>query len=85
MTAANSLSDGLPPLASSDFSGVVLAAGPDCERLAAGDHVFGMCLLRRSSYSPFQQTFVVEENMVFKKPERISGPVSASLGISVLV
>lgn len=69
MTAANSLSDRLPPLAGSDFSGVVLVTGPDCERLAPGDHVFGMCLHRRSSYSPFQQTFVVEENLVFKSPK----------------
>lgn len=85
MTRPGSLHNGMPALAGSDFSGVVVAVGSQCSKLRAGDYVYGLCRLGRNRYSPFQQTFLVDENLAFKKPDRISPQVAASIGIGVVV
>jgi NADPH:quinone reductase-like Zn-dependent oxidoreductase len=85
MTRPGSLRHGMPVLAGSNFSGVVIALGNECCKLRTGDYVYGLCRIGRNRYSPFQETFLVDEDLAFKKPDRISPKVAASIGIGVVV
>lgn len=51
----------------SDYLGVVTEVGPDCKRLKPGDHVYSCVPIGQNKYTPFQDTFLAEEDSVLKQ------------------
>lgn len=79
------LTMGMPAVLGSDFSGVVVATGSQCTRLSKGDVVYASSNVGQNPYSPFQETFLVDEASVFKKSSNISAEQAAATGVGVLV
>ena len=77
----------MPAVLGSDFCGLVVQVGEGCEKLQTGDYAFGVCRLGMNQFAPFQETFLVDEDLVFKKEEegRIAPEIAASMGVGVLV
>jgi len=74
-----------PAVLGSDFSGVVTEVGEDSTRLKKGDYVYGCALIGRNDYTPFQETFIVDEDIVFKKGEKFSHEEASTIGAGLLV
>ncbi len=74
-----------PAVLGSDMSAVVLETGADCEKLQVGDHVFGCVPVGISEFSPFQDTFLVDEGWVFKKGTEFGLEEACTIGAGVLV
>ncbi|KPM45748.1 hypothetical protein AK830_g773 [Neonectria ditissima] len=56
-----------PAIIGSDCAAVVVDTGPDCTKLKPGDYVYGCAPLGQNRFTPFQDTFLVEERVFFKK------------------
>ncbi|CAH0005476.1 unnamed protein product [Clonostachys byssicola] len=84
MAQSGILTTEMPAILGSDFCGIVDEVGSDCTKLQVGDHVFGLCRLGQNPYSPFQDKFLVDEDLAFKRPERVDAEVAASVGVGVL-
>ncbi|UNI18618.1 hypothetical protein JDV02_004873 [Purpureocillium takamizusanense] len=78
------LTTALPAVLGSDFGAIVLETGSECKKLRKGDYVFGSCNLGQNAYSPFQETFLVDEDAAFKKGENISVEESTTMGVGIL-
>ncbi|KND93394.1 Zinc-type alcohol dehydrogenase-like protein [Tolypocladium ophioglossoides CBS 100239] len=78
------LTMGMPAVLGSDFSGVVVGTGSQCTRLSKGDVVYASCNLGQNLCSPIQETFLVDEALVFKKSDNISAEQGAATGVGVL-
>ncbi|KAK0710731.1 chaperonin 10-like protein [Lasiosphaeris hirsuta] len=78
------LIDEFPAVLGSDVSGIVLEVGADCKKLSKGDYVFGCVPIGRNQLSPFQETFLVEEDWIFKKPENVGLEEACTIGAAVL-
>lgn len=74
-----------PAVLGSDCVGVVVDVGPDCEKLQKGDYVFGCAPLGQNRFTPLQETFLVVEDVFFKKPANISVEEAATVGVGLLV
>lgn len=85
MAKTGVITTGLPTVIGSDFCGVVTEVDKDCKRLKTGDYVYSCCNLGQSKYSPFQQTFLVDEPYVFKKSDNISAAQASAVGVAALV
>ncbi|PNY28896.1 Zinc-type alcohol dehydrogenase-like protein [Tolypocladium capitatum] len=84
MQQTGMLTMGMPAVLGSDFSGVVVETGSQCTKLGKGDVVYASCNLGQNLYSPFQETFLVDEASVFKKSDNISAEQGAATGVGVL-
>ncbi|VUC23793.1 unnamed protein product [Clonostachys rosea] len=84
MAQSGILTTEMPAILGSDFCGIVDEVGNSCTKFQVGDHVFGLCRLGQNPYSPFQDKFLVDEDLAFKKPERLDAEVAASVGVGVL-
>jgi NADPH:quinone reductase-like Zn-dependent oxidoreductase len=73
-----------PAVIGSDLSGVVLETGPDCKKLSKGDLVYGCAPVGISQFSPFQETFLVNEEWVFKKSENVALDAACTVGSGLL-
>ncbi|POR33762.1 Zinc-type alcohol dehydrogenase-like protein [Tolypocladium paradoxum] len=78
------LTMGMPAVLGSDFSGVVVETGSQCTRLSKGDVVYATSNMGQNLYSPFQETFLVDEASVFKKSDNISAEQAAATGVGLL-
>jgi NADPH:quinone reductase-like Zn-dependent oxidoreductase len=76
---------GYPAVLGSDMTAVVVATGADCTKLQVGDHVFGCVPVGISAFSPFQETFLVEEEWVFKKGPEVGLEEACTIGAGILV
>lgn len=85
MAKTGMLTMSMPAIMGSDFCGLVIEAGSECTKLQTGDYVFGLCRLGQNQYSPFQETFLVDEDTVFKKEKGLGAEVAAGLGVGVVV
>jgi NADPH:quinone reductase-like Zn-dependent oxidoreductase len=74
-----------PAIIGSDCAGVVLEVGSDCTRLKPGDHVYGCPPLGQNKFTPFQETFLVEEDLFLKKSDNLTVEESATIGAGLLV
>lgn len=74
-----------PAIIGSDFAGVVVEVGPDTSRLKVGDYVCGVALLGRNRFAPFQQNFLVQEEIVLKKSPNVALEDSCTIGAGLLV
>ncbi|SPO01224.1 related to oxidoreductase [Cephalotrichum gorgonifer] len=84
------LVDEWPAVLGSDFAGLVLEVGEGCTKLKTGDYVFSCAFIGQNRYTPLQENFLVDEDLVFKKDEGTSlqggstfgaGLLTASLGL----
>lgn len=75
----------LPAVLGSDECAVVVETGEGCTRLNKGDYVYGLSRLGQNAYSPFQETFLVDEDLIFKKPDGITPEDATIIGTGVLV
>lgn len=85
MSNTGILTTEMPAILGSDFCGLVVEDGEGCEKLQTGDYVFGVCRLGQNKFAPFQETFLVDEDIVFKREGRVDPEVAASIGVGVLV
>jgi NADPH:quinone reductase-like Zn-dependent oxidoreductase len=74
-----------PAVLGSGFCGTVVEVGFGCARLKKGDCVFGLGSLGRTDYSPFQESFLIDERLPFKRGKILSPQDAASLGVSLMV
>ena len=74
-----------PAVLGSDFAAVVVELGDGCTRLKEGDYVFGCSLIGQNSHTPFQETFLVDEDIVFRKDNEISSETASVTGVGLLV
>jgi NADPH:quinone reductase-like Zn-dependent oxidoreductase len=84
MSKTGAITTEIPAVLGSDFCGLVVQDGPGCNKLQTGDYVFGLCRLGRNQFSPFQETFLVDEDLVFRKDGRIEPEAAAGVGLGVL-
>lgn len=73
-----------PAVIGSDVSGIVVSTGPDCKKLNKGDYIYGCVPVGLNKFSPFQETFLVEEDWMFKKGGNISLEEGCTIGAAVL-
>ncbi|KAH6893528.1 chaperonin 10-like protein [Thelonectria olida] len=73
-----------PAVLGSDCVGLVTEVGADCKKLKKGDYVFGCAPLGQNKYTPLQETFLVEEDVFFKKPPNLSLEEAATVGVGLL-
>jgi NADPH:quinone reductase-like Zn-dependent oxidoreductase len=74
-----------PAIIGSDFSGVVLETGSGCTKLNAGDHVYGCAPVGQNKFTPFQDTFLADEDVILKKPASVSVEEAATVGAGLMV
>ncbi|WKV52250.1 NAD(P)-dependent alcohol dehydrogenase [Dickeya fangzhongdai] len=67
-----------PRAMGSDFSGTVVAVGPEVTRFKPGDAVFGFARLRESG--ALGHAVITHETFMAKKPDRVSYEDAACLG-----
>jgi NADPH:quinone reductase-like Zn-dependent oxidoreductase len=85
MSHTGLLIESYPAVLGSDVTGVVLSTSPDCTKLHVGDYVYGCVPIGLSAYSPFQETFLVDERWIFKKADRIGLEEASTIGAGLLV
>ncbi|KAK4129163.1 GroES-like protein [Parathielavia appendiculata] len=73
-----------PAIIGSDCAGVVLEVGSGCERLKPGDYVYGCAPLGQNKFTPFQDAFLVEENVFLKKSDNLTVEETATVGAGLL-
>ncbi|MBE3042402.1 hypothetical protein IMZ48_07450, partial [Candidatus Bathyarchaeota archaeon] len=74
-----------PAVLGSDFAAVVIELGEGCTRLDKDDYVFGCSLIGQNKYTPFQDTFLVDEDLVFKKGDDVSLETASATAVGLLV
>lgn len=79
------LIESYPAVLGSDATGIVVSTSPDCTKLRVGDYVYGCVPIGQNAYSPFQETFLVDERWIFKKADRIGLEEASTIGSGVLV
>ncbi|KAF7554780.1 hypothetical protein G7Z17_g2678 [Cylindrodendrum hubeiense] len=73
-----------PAIIGSDCAAVVIAVGPDCQKLSPGDYVYGCAPLGQNRFTPFQETFLVEEKVFLKKSPNLSIEETCTIGVGIL-
>lgn len=73
-----------PAVLGSDYAGVVVDVGPQCTKLKPGDHVFSCAPLGQNKLTPFQETLLADEDIVFKTPAGLSVEDSCTVGVGLL-
>ncbi|KAJ4258252.1 hypothetical protein NW762_008401 [Fusarium torreyae] len=74
-----------PAIIGSDCAGVVVDVGPDVNKLKRGDYVYGCAPLGQNRFTPFQDTFLVQEDVFLKKSSNLSLEDSCTIGVGLLV
>ena len=85
MATTGLLTTKMPTILGSDFSGVVVETGEGCTRIKNGDSVYGLSRLGRNEFSPFQETFLVDEDICFKNDGTLSPEGASTVGVALLV
>ena len=74
-----------PAIIGSDACAVVLETGEGCTKLKKGDHVYSCMLIGQNRYSPFQDTYLVKEDLVFLKTPTLSIEQGCTVGAGLMV
>ncbi|KAH8590986.1 chaperonin 10-like protein [Bisporella sp. PMI_857] len=67
-----------------DASGEVIEVGDEVSKFKVGDGVFGCTRLGIPGYSTFQEYFLMDEKLAFKRPGNISVSEAATIGVGLL-
>ncbi|KAG8422793.1 hypothetical protein J3459_010044 [Metarhizium acridum] len=73
-----------PAVLGSDFCAQVIETGPECTKLKKGDYVYGVCRLGQRAYSPFQETFLVDEDLVLKVEGALTPAQASTIAVGAL-
>lgn len=73
-----------PAILGTDGCGVVLETGDRCSRLKKGDYVFSCMRVGQNKYTPFQETYLVDEELVFEKNTGTSVEQACTIGVGLL-
>ncbi|KAF4965825.1 hypothetical protein FSARC_6418 [Fusarium sarcochroum] len=73
-----------PAIIGSDCAGVVIDVGPDTTKLKSGDYIYGCAPLGQNRFTPFQDTFLVQEDVFLKKSSNLSVEDSCTIGVGLL-
>jgi len=72
-----------PAVLGCEASGVVLEAGADVERFRPGDRVYGCTRLGINAYTTFQEAFLMDEELTFKRGPGISAEQACTIGVGL--
>jgi len=67
-----------------DASGTVAEMGEGVSKFKVGDSVFGCTRLGLPGYGTFQEYFLMDESLTFKKPANVTPEEAATLGVGIL-
>ncbi|OBT88014.1 hypothetical protein VE02_02899 [Pseudogymnoascus sp. 03VT05] len=67
-----------------DASGTVVEIGEGVTKFRKGDAVFGCTVLGTPGHSTFQEYFLMDEDLTFKKPEGVTTEQAAAIGVGLL-
>ncbi|KAH8596183.1 chaperonin 10-like protein [Bisporella sp. PMI_857] len=67
-----------------DASGVVVKVGEGVEKFKAGDGVFGCAQLGVPGHGTFQEFFLMDEGLAFKRPTNVSAEEAATIGAGLM-
>ena len=74
-----------PAVIGAEACGVVIETGPDCVKFQQGDLIYGIVRVGVNDYAPFQETFLADEDLFFKKADNISKGEAAGVGAGIIV
>lgn len=74
-----------PAILGSDCAGIVIDVAPDCSRLRKGDYIFGCAPLGQNKLTPFQETFLAQEDVYLKKGPQMSIEEAAATSVGLMV
>lgn len=75
-----------PAVLGCDASGVVVAVGSGCTKLAVGNRVFGCTRVGQNQYMTYQDAFLMDEDITFKADGGVLGlEAAATVGVGVMV
>lgn len=74
-----------PAVFGCDASGVVLECGSGVTKFKPGDHAFGCTFVGQNAYSTFQETFLMDEDLAFKRGGSLTTESAATIGVGLLV
>jgi NADPH:quinone reductase-like Zn-dependent oxidoreductase len=83
-TGSNIISP-FPAVIGCEASGVVLEVGGEVTRFRPGDGIFGCTRVGQSAYATFQEAFLMDEAVAFKRPEGMSAEEGSTLGVAIMV
>ncbi|KAL3423290.1 Zinc-type alcohol dehydrogenase-like protein C2E1P3.01-like protein 4 [Phlyctema vagabunda] len=78
------LVEGWPIVLGCDASGVVAEIGEGVAKFKVGDPVFGCSKVGFPGYMTFQEYFLMDEKLAFKRPGHISSESAATTGVASL-
>ncbi|KAH6665684.1 chaperonin 10-like protein, partial [Halenospora varia] len=78
------LVDSWPIVLGCDASGVVVELGEDVTKFKEGDGIFGCSRLGAPGHGTFQEYFLMNENLAFKRPAKISAAQASTIGVGIL-
>ncbi|OBT70025.1 hypothetical protein VE03_00458 [Pseudogymnoascus sp. 23342-1-I1] len=67
-----------------DASGTVVEVGEGVTKFKKGDAVFGCTTLGTPGHSTFQEYFLMNEDLTFRKPESVTTEEAATIGVGLL-
>jgi NADPH:quinone reductase-like Zn-dependent oxidoreductase len=67
-----------------DASGIVVEVGADVTKFKVGDGIFGCTRLGFPGYMTFQEYFLMDDNLAFKRPKGITVEQAATIGVGAL-
>ncbi|KAF5550068.1 zinc-binding alcohol dehydrogenase domain-containing protein [Fusarium napiforme] len=73
-----------PAILGSDGGGVVIEVGPDVARLDVGDYVYSCAPVGQNRFTPFQDAYLAQEDLLFKLGDNISLEDSCTIGACLL-
>ncbi|KAF5624487.1 zinc-binding alcohol dehydrogenase domain protein [Fusarium sp. NRRL 52700] len=73
-----------PAILGSDGAGVVVELGPDVNRLKLGDYVYSCAPVGQNKFTPFQDAYLAQEDLLFKRGNNISLEDSCTIGACLL-
>ncbi|KID91956.1 oxidoreductase, zinc-binding dehydrogenase family superfamily [Metarhizium guizhouense ARSEF 977] len=73
-----------PAVIGSDFCAQVIETGPECTKVKKGDYVYGVCRIGQKAYSPFQETFLVDEDLVFKVEGALTPAQASTIAVGTI-
>ncbi|KAB5575460.1 chaperonin 10-like protein [Coniochaeta sp. 2T2.1] len=81
-TGSNILSP-FPAVIGCEGSGTVAALGPDVTRFKVGDGVFGCTRVGVSECATFQEHFLMDEDLAYRRPGNLSAEEASTLGVAL--
>ncbi|KAB5531198.1 chaperonin 10-like protein [Coniochaeta sp. 2T2.1] len=81
-TGSNILSP-FPAVIGCEGSGAVAAIGPNATRFKEGDGIFGCTRLGVSECATFQEHFLMDEDLAYRRPGNLSAEEASTLGVAL--